>query len=124
MNTFKTQQELHRFLLDGGAIQYTETNDIFLYKDGFIVNRDTGKKCVFLFTKPEDWKPYVKKEWYEQIPDGGFWCSVYGNHNIVLVESSSDGILYNRGLNAVPISDEIKPITKEFYEEMGKHIYE
>jgi len=125
MNTFKTQEELHRFLLNGGVIQDTESNDLFLYKNGFIVNRYTGKKCAYLFTKPEDWMPYVKKEWYEQITDGGVWCSREGYYTICLIKEYKDGYLF--GENGEPIHDllnEIKPITKEFYEEMGKHIYE
>jgi len=130
MNTFKTQEELHRFLLDGGVIQYTESNDLFLYQNGFIVNRYTGKKCAYLFTKPEDWRPYVKKEWYEQIPDGGVWCigvwRIYEAYStICLIKEYKDGYFF--GENGKPMSyflNEIKPITKEFYEEMGKHIYE
>jgi len=127
MNTFKTQEELHRFLLDGGTIEYIESGDdnvILSYQDGQICYQD-GRKASFHFSKPDEWKPYIKKEWYEEIPEGGVWCSREGYSAICLIKGYKDGYLF--GEDGKPMHDllnEIHPITKEFYEEIGKHIYE
>jgi len=121
MNTFKTQEELHRFLLDGGTIEYIESvdgNTILSYQDGQICYQD-GRKASFLFAMPEEWKPYVKKEWYEQIPEDGVWCCIENEGEVNHI------FKYRKDTYMTKIDlSKCKPITKEFYEEMGKNIYE
>jgi len=119
MNTFKTQEELHRFLLEGGTIEFIGTDDIILnYQDGHICYQ-SGRKSSFHFGKPEEWKPYVKKEWHEQIPEGGVWCYVVNEGEIMhIFKYTKDMYMTKTDLKNT------MPITKEFYEDMGKHIYE
>jgi len=120
MNTFKTQEELHRFLLEGGTIEYIESGDdnvILNYQDGQICYQD-GRKASFHFSKPDEWKPYVKKEWYEQIHEGGVWCKNSDDNIIEVIKFTKKDLITEY------VKKHYQPITKEFYEEMGKHIYE
>jgi hypothetical protein len=128
MNAFKTQYELHKHLLDGGSVVGVDDNPCHIYKyiDGSIKDVATMKNCTWLFNCPEEWMPYVKKEWYEDIPEGGVWCSYDESISIIcLITKYEDGCVYanNKNLLSSRIS-KIKPITKEFYAEMAKHIYE
>jgi len=122
MSAFKTQEELHRFLLDGGSIIYApdsmESDVILSYKEGSICYQD-GRNANFIFNRVDEWKPYLKKEWYEQIPEGGVWCYME-------TEGEVNHIFKYRKDTYMTKTDlgKCKPITKEFYEEIGKHIYE
>lgn len=80
---FKNQEEMWRHLLSGGCIRgrsdgqncYIKFHNGRLSKfkitnDSYICN------AMFCFSRPSEWIEYIKKEWYEKIPEQGVLCWV------------------------------------------------
>lgn len=115
--TFSSQQEIYQWLAIpgnkviselGAIVGFNESGQMFTFSDDCSEN--------WYFSEPTDWKKYVKKEWWKNIPDHGVLCWVsYGDGEKelkIVIEHTQyhnypfrvlDGGIYD---TAIPLTDE------------------
>lgn len=64
---FKTTQDIWEYLISGGMIIGDYSNTPIIKLENGNLKEITGKIAYYAFELPEKWKPYIKKEWYENI---------------------------------------------------------
>lgn len=68
-DSFKSQQEIWEYLVNGGTIE--TNNGTYRFKDGYIVN-SKGIRVGLYFRNPKDFKKHIN--WYDNIPEEGILC--------------------------------------------------
>jgi len=120
-NKFETPYDIHGYLLSGGTIVNIYDRETIIKYVGYVLkNCKTGEINKDLFINPSEWEPYISSNWYDDIPPNGLWCSYEGK--LMLINECENGKLLFNGEFINPML--VKPITREFYEDMWGHIYE
>lgn len=129
-NSFKTQQEIWQYVLEGGKVRSKVSNNIYYFKDGFLTkhnleNKDNREHATELhLRKADQWEKYVEPpKWYENIPEQGVLCWVdYNNHpdiKCMVLVKSFDGVKDVRSVDDL-YYDTATPVTEE---EVKQFIY-
>lgn len=93
---FSSQQEIWKYLVEEEGRKVVMIGDetrVLGFKDGvmhnFYVNGFEGVHDATLAI-PSNWKPYVEKLWYENIPEQGVLCWIGDEESCVLNKKSAD----------------------------------
>ncbi len=63
-NHFKTQQEIWKYVADGGVVINVNSGKVLKFENGFM-------ECVYIFAHPDMWKPYIEPK---VITKTKVWC--------------------------------------------------
>ena len=76
---FSSQQEIWKYLLEEEGRRVYGNNEpgtTVGFNNGTLWDWKENKRSYACFIVPEVWKPYIEKQWYENIPKHGILCWV------------------------------------------------
>jgi hypothetical protein len=93
---FKNYLELMEYLIvPGNKVIHNDGTISFIRADGNVNNAST-------FAYPPAWKPYhepKKTEWYENIPEKGVLCKVFGDRIVHIIDLRDGAYISDLGLS-------------------------